>query len=228
MHYAIDIFGILWYNRGTLKIWPYFYVGNDINSHKQRVYKQILPSYFPDILTEYLIFLTPYSIVQLRVSSLLIYFFTYKLHKATKGDEVILNNAILKELAEYHFRNGASKEQVSEKLGISLPRLNKLMGGKQIVEELEFSKSLTDYKVENALLKKALGYYYDEIKESEKEKGDEKTTTHKEYPPDVSAIKIWLESRCPEYWGGKGEKSSSDEKLDIILSTIDRNMNEKS
>ena len=96
------------------------------------------------------------------------------------------------------------------------------------MEEKEFSKPLTDYEVENALLKKALGYLYDEVKESEKEKGDEITTTHKEYPPDVSAAKIWLESRCPEYWGGKNDKTSSEEKLDIILSKLDKCMDDKS
>lgn len=113
-------------------------------------------------------------------------------------------------------------------MGLTLPKLYNLFGGKEKVEEKEFSKSLTDYEVENALLKKALGYFYDEVKESEKEKGDEKITTHKELPPDVSAAKIWLESRCPEYWGGKGEKSSSEEKLDIILSKLDKCMDDKS
>lgn len=155
-------------------------------------------------------------------------FFRYKLHKATKGDESILNNAILEKLAEYHFRNGANKKQVAKKLGLSLPKLYKLLGGKEKVEEKEFSKPLTDYEVETALLKKALGYYYDEVKESEKEKGNETTTIHKEFPPDVSAAKIWLESRCPEYWGGKSEKKSSEEKLDIILSRLDKCMDDKS
>lgn len=131
-------------------------------------------------------------------------------------------------MAEYHFRNGADRFRVAKKLGISLPKLYKLCGGKELVEEAEFLKQLTDYEVESALLKKARGYSYDEIKESEKEKGDEITTIHKEVSPDVSAAKIWLECRCPEYWGAKNEKSSSEEKLDIYLAHIDENMDDKS
>ena len=79
---------------------------------------------------------------------------------------------------------------------------------------------MTTLEVENALLKKALGFVITE----EKEKGDEITTVHKEVPPDTTAAKLWLESKCPEIWGQKSEKTSSEEKIDIILSEMDRQM----
>lgn len=131
-------------------------------------------------------------------------------------------------MAEHHFRNGADRQTVAQKLNLPLEKLYKILGGKKKADVAEALKSLTDYTVEEALLKKALGYYYDEIKESEKEKGDETITTHKEAPPDVAAIKFWLECKCPEYWGSKTEKSSSEEKLDNLLSHLNENMDDKS
>ena len=82
---------------------------------------------------------------------------------------------------------------------------------------------LTTLEVENALLKKACGFIITE----EKEKGDEITTVHKEVPPDTSALKFWLESKCPEIWGAKSDKSNIDDKLDLVLSEITNIANEE-
>lgn len=156
-----------------------------------------------------------------------IYFLNTSCTKQQEGDGNIRNKTTLKKLAEYHFRKGENKAQVAQKLNISLSHLTRIFGGKNNVDNAELLKQLTNYEVENALLKKACGYSYTEVKETEKEKGIEITTTHKEVAPDVSAAKAWLESNSPEIWGGKGEKSSSEEKLDTLLSQIDESMNDE-
>ncbi len=151
-----------------------------------------------------------------------IIFYKYSCIKQ-QGDESIANTKILKILAEYHFRNGADRHKVAKELGISIRKLYKLYGGKGEVERAELLVPLTTLEVENALLKKACGFVITE----EKEKGDEVTTVHKEVPPDTTAAKLWLESKCPEIWGAKPEKKGGDEKVDLILSEINKNMKEE-
>lgn len=62
-----------------------------------------------------------------------------------------------------------------------------------------------DIKVENALLKRALGYTYTEVKKEDTVNGIKNgtakvTVTEKTMPPDVAAIIFWLKNRKPEVW----------------------------
>lgn len=66
-------------------------------------------------------------------------------------------------------------------------------------------KEVVDVKVENALLKRALGYTYTETKREGTvngiKNGTEKITViEKTMPPDVAAIIFWLKNRKPEVW----------------------------
>lgn len=66
-------------------------------------------------------------------------------------------------------------------------------------------KEIVDIKVENALLKRALGYRYTEVKKegtvnSIKNGTAKVTVTEKTMPPDVAAIIFWLKNRKPEVW----------------------------
>lgn len=62
-------------------------------------------------------------------------------------------------------------------------------------------KEIVDIKVENALLKRALGYTYTEVKKEDTVNGTAKVTvTEKTMPPDVAAIIFWLKNRKPEVW----------------------------
>lgn len=128
-----------------------------------------------------------------------------------------------KKLAEYHFRKGKDRNEVAKILGISPEKLIKLFGSKKKLDEAEKSRELIALKMENALIKKACGYSYTEVKETEKESGTEIVTTTKECLPDVTAAKAWLENSCAEGWSSKGAKSSTDEKLDFIIEHIDKN-----
>ena len=88
-------------------------------------------------------------------------------------------------------------------------------------KELEYAKLLTDYAVEDALLKKALGSTSVETKETQKSSGVESVTVTKEIPSDTAALKFWLEHRCPERWSEKSELNQSiDERLEKITDEI--------
>lgn len=66
---------------------------------------------------------------------------------------------------------------------------------------LQISKDVTNGKVEQALLKRALGYEYDEVTR-ELVEGEMRTTKviRKHVSPDVKACLSWLFSRRPDRW----------------------------
>lgn len=71
---------------------------------------------------------------------------------------------------------------------------------------LGISKDVTDGKVEQALLKRALGYDYDEIT-TELVEGQMRVTKkiRKHVSPDVKACLSWLFSRRPDRWRAQQE-----------------------
>ena len=121
-------------------------------------------------------------------------------------------------------RDGLDYEEIVKKLGISKKKLNNLMKQDETLEkELEFSKLLTDYAVEDALLKKALGSTSVETKQTQKSTGVESITVTKEIPADTAALKFWLEHRCPQKWAEKSETNQAiDERLLKILDEISK------
>lgn len=94
---------------------------------------------------------------------------------------------------------------------------NKISGH---IGRLKKGKEVIDRQVENALLKRALGYEYKEIKEKE-EAGviTERTTTIKQVIPDTTAQIFWLKNRKPDKWRDKQEYEdhTAIDKLDSIL-----------
>ncbi len=119
-------------------------------------------------------------------------------------------------------RDGLDYEEIVKKLGIPKRKINSLIKQDETLEkELEFAKLLTDYAVEDALLKKALGSTSVETKETKKGTGVESITVTKEIPSDTAALKFWLEHRCPERWSEKSENNQTiDEKLEKITQEI--------
>lgn len=130
----------------------------------------------------------------------------------------------MRKLAEYFFRCGKDSKAVSKELGVSLRQLYKIMGGKEAAEKAELLPCMTNCEMENALLKKARGYTYTEVKETEKDKGSEVTTVHKEALPDVSAVKAWLDGRSSDGWGANSNRPRAEEKLDMILNKLNEDM----
>ena len=80
--------------------------------------------------------------------------------------------------------------------------------------------------MENALLRRALGYEYNEVKEKyEYGKITERTVTKKEVVPDVTAQIFWLKNRKPEKRRDKPEYEdhSAIDKLDEIIKGLKHN-----
>ena len=119
-------------------------------------------------------------------------------------------------------RDGLDYDEITKKLSLSKRKMDSLLKKDEALKkELEYSKLLTDYAVEDALLKKALGSTSIETKETQKGSGVESVTVTKEIPSDTAALKFWLEHRCPERWSEKSELNQSiDERLEKITDEI--------
>ena len=126
-------------------------------------------------------------------------------------------------------RDGLTEEQIAENMGISRATLsNWKVKYLDILDALKRGKEVVDRHVENALLKRALGYEYEEV--SEKYEGDvlvERKVTKKQVAPDTTAQIFWLKNRKPEVWRDKQNIHVEDErekkqKMDNIASILEQ------
>lgn len=105
-------------------------------------------------------------------------------------------------------RDGLTDEQIAENIGINPATLYDWKKKyPEISEALKKGKEVVDIEVENALLKRALGYEYTETKTEEYivEGVPVKrvTKTVKEVVPDTTAQIFWLKNRRPKQWRDK-------------------------
>lgn len=110
-------------------------------------------------------------------------------------------------------RNGLTDEQIAHNIGITAKTLYEWKNKySEICEALKKGKEVVDILVENALLKRALGYEYEEVSEKY-EMGIlvERKVTKKEVAPDTTAQIYWLKNRKPEDWRDKRESNIRDE-----------------
>lgn len=102
-------------------------------------------------------------------------------------------------------RDGLTDEQIAKNVGISRETLHQWKNKfSDISDALKRGKEVVDREVENALLKRALGYDYEEV--SEKYEGGvltEKKITKKHVVPDTTAQIFWLKNRKPDEWRDK-------------------------
>ena len=118
-------------------------------------------------------------------------------------------------------RDGLTDEQIAQNIRISRETLYAWKKKyPDISDALKRGKEIVDRQVENALLRRALGYEYEEVKEKfEYGEITERTVTKKEVIPDVTAQIFWLKNRKSDKWRGKPdyEDTSALDKLDGIL-----------
>ena len=134
-------------------------------------------------------------------------------------------------LIEGWARDGLVDEQIAHNMGIACCTLyewkNKYA---EIDETLKKGKEVVDLEVENALLKRALGYIVEEKKIEENGIGGEKTiTTIKRIPGDTTAQIFWLKNRKPDKWRDKptAEDNTQDQNIIInITPATDKDMEE--
>lgn len=124
-------------------------------------------------------------------------------------------------------RDGLTDEQIAGNIGIRAATLYEWKKKfPEISESLKRGKEVVDRQVENALLKRALGYEYEEVKEKfECGVMTERTVTKKEVAPDTTAQIFWLKNRKPEKWRDKPSYDDTSEldKLDEILKGLKDN-----
>lgn len=109
------------------------------------------------------------------------------------------------QLLEGWARDGLTDEQVAKNMDINKATLYRWKDKHcDICNALKNGKEVVDRQVENALLKRALGYEYTEVKtKKENDIVTEVTTTTKQVVPDVTAQIFWLKNRKPEAWRDK-------------------------
>jgi transposase-like protein len=112
---------------------------------------------------------------------------------------------ITPELAEQYARDGLINEEIADKLGISTTTFyNWQKKYVEFSEALKKGKQIVDAKVEKALLRRALGYDYEETKITVNESGQKKVEkTKKQVKPDTTAQIFWLKNRLPDKWRDK-------------------------
>lgn len=145
----------------------------------------------------------------------------------TKSTEWIEEDRLM--LLESWSRDGYTYEDIARKIGISVPALR---GWRkkypEIDKALKVGREMIDYKVENALLKAALGYKTKETKviiETNRKNGDVvstiQETTERDVAPNVTACQVWLYNRLPEKWKRNRDKvielSDEDNSIQVTV-----------
>ena len=124
-------------------------------------------------------------------------------------------------LLEGWARSGLTDEQIAHNMNIHVSTLydykNKYPS---ISESLKKGKEVVDFEVENALLKKALGYTVALNKQRVTKDGDVIDTKEDVHiAPDTTAQIFWLKNRKPKEWREKQNYDNEEElaKLDKLL-----------
>lgn len=123
-------------------------------------------------------------------------------------------------------RDGLTDEQIAKNIGISKQTFYDWKKKyADFSDTLKNGKEVIDIQVENSLLKRALGYEYEEV--SEKFEGGvltERKVTKKQVVPDTTAQIFWLKNRKPSVWRDKAHVDIDAEfsKVDELISAIDK------
>ena len=123
-------------------------------------------------------------------------------------------------LLESWARDGYTIQDIATRVGVHVSTFRGWMADyPEIKKAVNTGRELVDYKVENALLKAALGFKTREVKVVATVKAgrivEQRTeTTDKEFAPNVSAITAWLYNRQPKKWKNMNSKVNMLDELD--------------
>ena len=132
------------------------------------------------------------------------------------------------DLVECWARDGLTDEQIANNLGIGYTTFKDYKKRyPSFSTALKKGKEVVDYEVENALLKRALGYSYEEktiekLWNESKEEYEEVVTkrVRKEVVPDTTAQIFWLKNRKPNKWRDKQIMEHDTSKVEQLLSKL--------
>lgn len=114
-------------------------------------------------------------------------------------------------------RDGYSDEEIAKKMKISAGQYQRLRDSdEKIRKALDHGKMTTDYLVEKALLKSALGFSRKSVKVTSIIRYGKLVETQTEeltedVPPNVTAAQTWLYNRCPDKWKRDPQKGFLDD-----------------
>lgn len=124
-------------------------------------------------------------------------------------------------LIEAWARDGLTDEQIANNLDVAYSSFRVYKDEyPALTAALQKGKDDIDVMVENALLKAALGYEYEETKETAD--GFERTTKYAQ--PNTAALIFWLKNRRPKQWRDKQDIEHSGmmtNKIDMSQLTIE-------
>lgn len=141
-------------------------------------------------------------------------------------------------LIECWSRDGYTIEDIANKIGVNKKTIYDWKSQYPEIEKaLRDGKEIIDYKVENALLKSALGYKKKEIKVTTTMRYGKvvetvKEVSESEQAPNVNAIQVWLYNRRKDKWKNMNSKSNmfeemvEDDTVEIIVRRANNNENE--
>lgn len=119
-------------------------------------------------------------------------------------------------------RDGLTDEQIASNMGVGYSTLQTWKSKYQDIQDtLKKGKEVIDYEVENALLKRALGYT---VKEEKLTKDGCVVELEREVPGDVTAQIFWLKNRKPAQWKDKREEiETQEEEKESVRIELTRN-----
>lgn len=115
-------------------------------------------------------------------------------------------------------RDGLTDIQIAHNIGVTRKSLHSWKTRfPEIANALKKGKEVVDIQVENALLKRALGY---EVTEYVIDSDGKKRAVKKQVVPDVTAMIFWLKNRKPQEWRDKRDVQVEG-RLPVVLSGDD-------
>jgi len=130
-------------------------------------------------------------------------------------------------LVEGWARDGLTDEQIAKNLGIGKTTFYRMCKEHlELLEHLKKGKEIVDYEVENALLKRALGYT-ELIKKEKVTKDGDVVEIEEEIHivPDTTAQIFWLKNRKPNKWKDRPEEEKVDDDKIQIINDLPRDNN---
>lgn len=118
-------------------------------------------------------------------------------------------------------RDGLTNIQIAANMGVAERTITEWIARFPAIDAaLKKGKEPVDIAVENALLKRALGYDYEETITEVEEYAGGKTKKHvrkimKHVAPDVTAQIFWLKNRKPKQWRDRVENAISVDVEDL-------------
>ena len=107
----------------------------------------------------------------------------------------------LEEIAEW-CRQGVTNFEIAKRLGISEKLFwKRRQENPELVDLMREAHCQNNFKVENSLFERAMGYTYTEV--TKELVGNELVVTKevtKHQPGDTTAMIFWLKNRKPDYW----------------------------